>query len=311
MIRWVVSLVKRPKEVFQEAEVSWPLLSLEARWGPEAAHCGHDGMRGLLRPMVVPKKLSLPDGYWARHVGGAWYLFDPEDVLLMGPEDGVTVEEYAWRDVWRWIDQDKEHEVAAFRAGTRPLQDLRRVRQHLRILDVVTERHPELEKQPSRAELIGWRTFAVASAAAAAAFVLGASGGSIPILNRHTAPVSAVFPKPFGSAGQDAGAPPLRAVAASDAPDTTPRAAARAHRPARPRLTAKYAVSVGTFASRATAYRMMHFVRSKGYIVDVMLSGTVSRVVTAPYRTRTQANRVAHAFEEIGLPAQLTAWRMP
>lgn len=66
-----------------------------------------------------------------------------------------------------------------------------------------------------------------------------------------------------------------------------------------------YAISVGDFASTATAHRIMHLIRSKGYIVDVAQRGPVSQVVTPPYRTRRQAEYVVHALARLGLPAKL------
>jgi len=73
---------------------------------------------------------------------------------------------------------------------------------------------------------------------------------------------------------------------------------------------AGYAVSFGEFVNRTTADTMMHLIRSKGYIVYVARVGEDFRVVTRPYRTRAQAERLANALQEIGLPAQLATTHM-
>ena len=80
------------------------------------------------------------------------------------------------------------------------------------------------------------------------------------------------------------------------------------------RTLVKYAVSFGAFFNRPAADTMMHLIRSKGYVVYVARIGEDFRVVTRPYRTRAQAERLANALQEIGLPAQLTTareWQVP
>ena len=76
---------------------------------------------------------------------------------------------------------------------------------------------------------------------------------------------------------------------------------AKRRRPA----TVGYVVTFGEFARDASADSMMHFIRSKGYIVDVSPVGEDSRVVSRPYRSRAEAARLVNALQEIGLPAQL------
>jgi hypothetical protein len=73
------------------------------------------------------------------------------------------------------------------------------------------------------------------------------------------------------------------------------------------RPIAAYVIRVGDFANPAVADRMVHFIRSKGYIVNVARHGTVLQVVTSPYRTRRQAECVVHGLESLGLPANLVA----
>jgi SPOR domain len=107
--------------------------------------------------------------------------------------------------------------------------------------------------------------------------------------------------------------PPLRRPAAI--PHPAMRSAFRqvhtagaARTPVR-RVTAAFAVTVGTFASAEHADRIKHLVQSKGYIVRVVSDGRTSQVVTPPYATREQAERVARALAAAGLPAELTSWR--
>jgi DNA-binding NarL/FixJ family response regulator len=73
------------------------------------------------------------------------------------------------------------------------------------------------------------------------------------------------------------------------------------------RQIAAYIVSVGEFASPTMADRVMHLIRSKGYIVDVARRGVLSQVVTPTYRTRSQAEYVVHGLEGLGLQAKLMA----
>ncbi len=68
-----------------------------------------------------------------------------------------------------------------------------------------------------------------------------------------------------------------------------------------------YVISVGEFASPTMADRMMHLIRSKGYIVDVVRRGRISAVVTRPYQTRRQAEYMVHGLEAVRLPATLMA----
>lgn len=77
-----------------------------------------------------------------------------------------------------------------------------------------------------------------------------------------------------------------------------------------PRKTA-YVVVVGTFESATAAEEVKHLVQSKGYVVHIVQEGTVSKVMTAPMRSRTQAEGVARGLETIGLKPQLTVWQEP
>jgi hypothetical protein len=93
------------------------------------------------------------------------------------------------------------------------------------------------------------------------------------------------------------------------------RLAAREVEGIRPRpITAyvtAYVIRVGEFVRPTMADRMMHVVRSKGYIVDVARRGPVSHVLTRPYRTRRQAGYAVHGLAALGLPATLITERVP
>jgi len=266
------------------------------------------------------QNLSLPDGYWARQIDGVWYLFDHRNVMLAGPADAATVEEHAWRAVWRRVGEDIQDEIVAFQAGVRSLHELRRTRQYFRMWDDVANIRSAPEPRLTRMEPGLRRVVAAAAVAAAAAFIIvamsvarGPSGLTLwPRPGQNAAQVSATFPKPLTAALANAGTTEVVPHAAvTPAPVTTPRTTPPAYQTARRRRIVGYAASVGSFASHASAERMMHLVRRKGYIVDVVPRGAFSEVVTPLYRTRSQAGYVVRGLVEIGLPAELTAWRMP
>jgi hypothetical protein len=230
---------------------------------------------------------SLPDRVFQSH--GRWYLIDPRCELLTYAVEAAAIEEYAWRHAGGQLNEELLNEIAAFRAGARPLEELHRLRQYFRMLDAA-DNSSESEQRPRQPERPRWRAPVVATAVAAAALVIGAMNvGPAPPM-RLT--VAAVFPKPPGAIYEGASIPGVIPFAVT----------------ARLRSTVAYAVSVGRFASPKTADRMKHFVRRKGYVVEVVPRGSVSLVVTPPLSTRTQAEYVMNGLEVIGLPTQLVAW---
>lgn len=240
--------------------------------------------------MAIRKHLLLPEGYTAKHAGAIWCLADPHGVELLRSTDASAVEIHAWRHLWRRRHEDFNEELAAFRSGA--------------LLPDLAGRHePEgashdLVEAPQRAAAVPWPALAAAVAATAAAFIIGLSGiGPVRVIQ-----TLAPLPSPNQRAASIAAAPKLMAVLLEH---TGVPEIVQAATPPRPR--ARYAVSVGNYANPATADRMKHLVRGKGYIVDVVQEGAVSQVVTPPYHTRAQAERIARAFEEIRLPAQLVA----
>jgi hypothetical protein len=276
--------------------------------------------------MATRTRLSLPDGYRAVEDQGNWYLFYSENQLLVHSTDIAVIQEHAWRDAWRRVDQELKTEIAALRAGTLPLEQMRRLRQYHRMLDAVAQA-ASASATLHRRKRPRWRGVAVA--AAAAALVIGVmSVGLVP--EGPVRPVVTVSPKPIRSSMKRArhvvdlpGVLPSAAAAqATRSPMTRPRAAilipkhtpvltlrAASGAPMSQRPVA-YGVSVGGFASFKTADRLKHLVRSKGYVVDIFPIGTGSLVVTPPLATQRQAEYVMTGLTEIRLPAQLVAFRL-
>jgi cell division septation protein DedD len=75
----------------------------------------------------------------------------------------------------------------------------------------------------------------------------------------------------------------------------------------RPRKAA-YVVIVGTFENAKAAEEVKRLVQRKGFVVHIVLQGRVSQVMTAPMRTRAQAESVTRGLEAVGLHPQLKAW---
>jgi hypothetical protein len=174
---------------------------------------------------------------------------------------------------------------------------------HESLLDEVQRRWADEQEAAAVPRRAHAPAVTAAAAAAAALLVVGLlsmgrtpqTPTPLPLPNRQAARVTAAVPG--GIARRIVGS-----AVASYAPAAAPL------RPAhRPRSGAAYAVSVGTFASFITAERMKHLVMRKGYVVVVVPHGAVSQVMTPPYRTRAQAERVMRGLEGSGLPAHLAA----
>src|SRR5258708_5295110 len=112
-----------------------------------------------LKAVALLMELSLPDGYRVREVEGRLYLFDPQGIPLHGPKDSSLIEAYAWRHAWRHIERELNEELADLHAGVRPLHSLRRLRQYMRMLDVVAQRPREVEARPVRRGMVAWCPF--------------------------------------------------------------------------------------------------------------------------------------------------------
>jgi hypothetical protein len=111
---------------------------------------------------------------------------------------------------------------------------------------------------------------------------------------------AAVQKRPVPAPHQEIAAGVVPSAAKAGVPPMTSRAL--------PPRKAAYVVVVGTFESAKTAEEMKRLVQSKGYVVHVVLQGPVSKVMTAPMRTRTQADGVARGLEAAGLRPQVMAW---
>jgi cell division septation protein DedD len=182
----------------------------------------------------------------------------------------------------------------------------------MRMLDAMAEAPPEVEARPVRSGVVAWGAFAASAAAIAVVLLMTPlRTPRIPERTTHPAPSSQPAPRIF--AEHPAPASPAELRASENVPVAPPsRAVEVSHEavgatraePHRPPL-AEYAVSFGEFVNRTTADTMMHLIRSKGYIVYVARSGESFWVMTRPYRTRAQAERLANALQDIGLPAQL------
>lgn len=232
----------------------------------------------------------LPDGYRVEDLQESVRLYDPSGVLVheqpRGADAASALEERAWRDVWERIGREVNAELLALRDGTVRLGELRRVRQYMRMLDAVHQLPRVVASPPRRGDVVAW--LALATAAAALALVILTTPMGVPSNPERaallTAPMRAL-PRP--------------AVQAPAAPRIGPaRVPLRAVRE-----TTGYVVGFGEFADRAAAEVRMHLIRRKGYLVYVQRVGDTLHVVTRPYRTWAQAERLASALQEIGLPA--------
>lgn len=267
-------------------------------------------------------ELILPGGYWAAQVAGAWYLFNPRDVLLAGPADAATAHRHAWCDAWRRIDRELKEEVAAFRDGTRSPQDLPNLNEFVRAWDAVAkvgskpkERSSEARREahsgPRTLESVGgssrWRRATLVASAVIAALVTAVlqigperHGPAIGTIERkHAEPASAAVQKLPSSPHQA-----IVTGTAASARSTKAALRSTASRVRRPARTA-YVVVVGTFESSSAAEDMKRLAQRKGYIVDVVPHGAVSEVMTRPMRTRMQAEYLARGLEAVGLQGQL------
>ncbi len=258
-----------------------------------------------LEAVALLTEPSLPDGYRVREVEGRLYLFDPQGIPLHGPKDPSLIEAYAWRHAWRHIDSELNKELADLHAGVRPLHSLPRLRQYMHMLDAVAQIPREVEARPVPRRMVAWGVFAASAAAAAAVLLITPlRTGRVPERTLHPAtssqPATTITLPAERRASGNVGVP-----STSGALEVSRGAISAARTgPPRPALT-KYAVSFGEFVNRTTADTMMHFIRSKGYIVYVAQIGEDFRVVTRPYRTRAQAERMANALQEIGWPVEL------
>lgn len=166
-----------------------------------------------------------------------------------------------------------------------------------------------------RSEAVGrsrWRQATLAASTVIAAVATVTVLGIRPA--PHVRPVSTMEHKPAAqvsaTAVQKRPVPtPHRAIAARVVPSVAKAGAPSATSRLLRSRKAAYVVVVGTFENANTAVEVKRLVQSKGYVVHVVLQGTVSKVMTAPMRTRMQAEGVARGLEAVGLQPQLMAWQ--
>jgi hypothetical protein len=279
--------------------------------------------------MSVTVRTHLPDGYLIEDLGRVLRLHGPDGTLL-GEERrsraaAARLEERAWTDVWASIEREIHQEVSAFREGARPLQELKRLRQYLRMVDAV-ERSPAAIRERAEEQI----RHQVSRTRFASGLALAASAAALAITLLMTQPWLAWGPRessdgglPSKSGPTVATRPPERTVrpAATGrsvrAPGVGPMAPAggdprsRRARPVMVRRPAKatHVVAFGDFASRTAADIRMRVIRSKGYVVYVTRIRDSYQVSTAP-RPQAHAERLAEALQEIGLPAQTRIVRL-
>jgi cell division septation protein DedD len=274
------------------------------------------------------KHSPLPEGYRVEQAT-SFRLFNAKGKLVEevpgSPDAAAHVEARAWKDAWQQLDTDLREDLRALREGIRPLEDLRRLRQYMRMLDAVERAPIVAQEQADRARVVRKRAiggFALAAAAAAlAVFVSTSPLGPVESDQTSSPPGTSVASsvrenRPLGSRPAAVRPVPQRPEArtSSEVRPTVPvgrRTVAQSSRRFRPNRGAAalarplngYAVSFGEFTTRATAEGQKRLIRAKGYLVYVAQVGDSYLVVTRPYRTRAQADRLANALQEIGLPA--------
>lgn len=279
--------------------------------------------------MTLRQHLVLPDGYRVSETETSLRLLSPHGELLEEVPRGLTaaseIRSRAWLDAWKQIEDELKDELRALREGTRPLHELHRMRQYMRMLDAMAREPGEARERDRRGLMTG---VALATAAAAVAMVILAATPVEIARGPQEAPESirittpATIPATKAPSPVAVTRPKRKPPAAVDAKArSTSRPADIASRPARTVGAAGgaaglsaitgYKVRFGEFASRAPAEIHMRLVRAKGYIVYVAQVGNSFHVVTRPYRMRAQAERLANALNEIGLPATIQAATAP
>jgi hypothetical protein len=278
--------------------------------------------------MSVTARVHLPDGYQIQDLGTVLRLYGPDGTLL-GEERrargaATRLEARAWRDVWKQVEREIDQELGAFREGTRPLRDLKRLRQYLRMIDAVERPPVTLDEQPQeqirqqvyRSRLISG--FALAASAAALVVTLlmaqpwlawgpnDTSDGTLPAASSPTVakPASGLPSRPFVSMRESSGS--KSGAGAADV--QRPRRARLRTALRRPQAT--HVVQFGEFATRTAAEIRMHLVRSKGYVVHVTRIENSFHVLTTP-RPQAQAEQLTVALQEIGLPARTLPAKAP
>lgn len=251
------------------------------------------------------KHSPLPEGYSVEKTASL-RLFNAQGTLVEAlpdsPAAATIVEARAWEDTWHNVESELREDLRALREGTRPLEDLRRLRQYMRMLDTIERAAAAAQEQEAHARVVRRRAFGgLALAAAAAAIAVFVASAPVKLADN----VQESLPSRPGAATPSAVIRKAGTGVVQQPSLSTPRPSSGARSVAaavRTPLTG-YAVSFGEFATRTTADARMRLIRAKGYLVYVAQVGDSYLVVTRPYRTREQAERLTSALQEIGLPA--------
>lgn len=258
---------------------------------------------------MLQMRLPLPGGYRVVEVENSLRLLDPRGTLLheerRGPAAAATLDRRAWQDVWTQVERELNEEVAALLEDRRLPSRLRRLPQYLRMVSAIAAAPVRARARLER------RTLVAALALAASTAVIAATLLTAPL--RVAKSPEQVAPRPSVAAParseerrsaqawhpRSSGAPPQAGIVSRPA-----KAAGAVSRPQKRLPTVGYMVNFGEFTSRAEADVMMRLVRSKGHVVYVVRIGSSFNVVTRAYRSLEQAERLANALQEIGLPAR-------
>ena len=118
------------------------------------------------------KHSPLPEGYRIEE-SVTLRLFNAQGKLVEevagSPNAAARAEARAWQDAWEQIERELREDLHALREGIRPIQDLRRLRQYMRMLDAAERAPIEAQEQASRATVVRRRALGGLALAAAAA----------------------------------------------------------------------------------------------------------------------------------------------
>ncbi|MGH2452869.1 MAG: hypothetical protein ACRDF5_03775 [bacterium] len=256
--------------------------------------------------------VHLPPGYRVAWVEDSMRLFDPQGELVATHPAGLNsllaIDEEAWRHTWGRIDSEIRQELQQFQRGTRAVGELHRMRQYVRLLEILSEAAPEtiaagssrrliplIPRRPIRAAR--WAIGAAAAAAAILLFLLApAEQLAPPTVDAPVQRREALAPAP----------PPPAPPVAQTAPRVPPvTIVKRAQVARRVRPIAGYVMSYGRFTSLKAAQACAQRIRSKGYMANVDRVGSSFRVLGRIYTTRFDAERMAKNLQEINLPASV------
>jgi len=286
--------------------------------------------------------VRLPPDYRMQWVEGEFRLFAADGKLLFTlpakPNTLVDLEKYAWQHAWRQIEKEVRREVQLLRDGTLTIKELRRMRQYLRLMEALAEEMPQEAREPTLGARIvaAVRSVSLATRIGSAvrsiplpsirlprprAAVLALAGGfaagllafvlltgmlTTPSVPQAQAPGPHIVATPRIAATSRV-APPALTQPSVAVPSVAAPAVRRTERQAGrlPARVAGYATVFGNFTSAEAATVRARLVRAKGYVARVVPAGTSFRVLGRTYARRSDAERMARIFREIGLPASV------